>query len=59
MNKNHLIVLEFIQGNKPISKAEIRESSGIEVSYAITKRVISDLIKEYWIISFGKGKATT
>jgi Fic family protein len=59
MNKNHLIVLEFIQGNKRVSRAEIRENSGLDVSDATTKRVISDLIKEDWIISLGKGKATT
>jgi len=59
MNKNHLIVLEFIQGNKRISRAEIRENSGLDVSDATTKRVISDLIKEDWIIFLGKGKATT
>ncbi len=59
MNKNHQIVLDFIQSNKQVSRAEIRTNSGLEVSEATTKRIISDLVKEDWILPVGKGKATT
>jgi Fic family protein len=59
MNKNQLLVLEFIQRKKLVSRAEITANSGLEVSDATIKRIISDLVKEGWIISLGKGKATT
>lgn len=59
MNKNHLIVLEFFQGNKLASRAEISVNSGLGVSDATIKRIVSDLLKEDWIIALGKGKATT
>ncbi|SFU07224.1 Fic/DOC family protein [Algoriphagus locisalis] len=59
MNKNHLVVLEFIQNNKLVSRSEIGAKSGLDLSDATIKRIISDLVKEDWIISLRKGKATT
>jgi len=34
-------------------------ASGLTVSVATAKRIISDLVKEGWIVPVGKGKATT
>jgi hypothetical protein len=59
MNKNHLIVLEFIQSNKLVSRAEISANSGLDMSDATIKRIVSDLLRGEWILSIGKGKATT
>jgi Fic family protein len=42
-----------------VSRADITANSGLEVSDATVKRIISDLVKDGWIISLGKGKATT
>lgn len=51
-------ILNFIQNHTSCSSGEIHKEFATSISYATVKRILTQLLKEKYIISEGKGKGT-
>lgn len=51
-------ILEFVQENAPVSRAEIGAFLGLDISPATSKRLLLALQQQSWISTEGKGRAT-
>ncbi len=51
-------ILDFIQAHSNCSSGEIHKEFAGSISYATVKRILSQLLKEKFILAVGKGKGT-